>query len=62
MQTQTKISKSTMTIAWVVVFGAMAPLLDSTMINIAINDLVTSFHSNVTTVQWTLQLIYWQLG
>ncbi|KRM06383.1 membrane-bound transporter [Liquorilactobacillus ghanensis DSM 18630] len=54
MQTQTKISKSTMTIAWVVVFGAMAPLLDSTMINIAINDLVTSFHSNITTVQWTV--------
>ncbi|WP_048000707.1 MDR family MFS transporter [Lactiplantibacillus herbarum] len=53
MQTN-KISKSTMTIAWVVVFGAMAPLLDSTMINIAINNLVSSFHSSVTTVQWTV--------
>lgn len=51
---KTKISKSTMTIAWVVVFGAMAPLLDSTMINIAINDLVNSFDTNVTTVQWAV--------
>ncbi|VDG18996.1 MFS transporter [Lactobacillus paracollinoides] [Lactiplantibacillus mudanjiangensis] len=50
----TKISKSTMTIAWVIVFGAMAPLLDSTMMNIAINNLVKSFNSSVTTVQWTI--------
>ena len=54
MQAKAKISKATMTIAWVVVFGAMAPLLDSTMINIAINNLVTSFHSSVTTVQWAV--------
>lgn len=54
MKKQTRIPKSTMIIAWVVVFGAMAPLLDSTMINIAINDLADSFHSNVTTVQWAV--------
>ena len=54
MQNKTQISKATMTVAWVVVFGAMAPLLDSTMINIAINNLVNSFHSSVTTVQWTV--------
>ena len=49
-----QIPKSTIIIAWVVVFGAMAPLLDSTMINIAINKLVNSFNSSVTTVQWTI--------
>ncbi|ANZ66211.1 MDR family MFS transporter [Secundilactobacillus paracollinoides] len=54
MQTKPQISKATMTVAWVVVFGAMAPLLDSTMMNIAINNLVSSFHSSVTTVQWTI--------
>ena len=54
MQSTNKIPKSTIVIALVIVFGAMAPLLDSTMINIAINDLVTSFHSSVTTVQWTV--------
>ena len=50
MQAKAKISKATMTIAWVVVFGAMAPLLDSTMINIAINN------------SGQLQVIYWQRG
>lgn len=54
MQKQTEIPKSVLTIAWVVVFGAMAPLLDSTMMNIAINNLVHSFNSTVTTVQWTI--------
>ena len=49
-----QIPKSTIIIAWVVVFGAMAPLLDSTMINIAINKLVNSFNSSVTTLQWTI--------
>ena len=49
-----KIPKSTLIIAWVIVFGAMAPLLDSTMMNIAINSLVQSLHSSVTTVQWTI--------
>lgn len=54
MQTTQKIPRSTIVIALVIVFGAMAPLLDSTMVNIAINNLVTSFHSSVTTVQWTV--------
>ena len=54
MQTQNKIPNSVLVIAWVVVFGAMAPLLDSTMMNIAINNLVKSFNSSVTTVQWTI--------
>lgn len=51
---KTRIEKSTIVIALVIVFGAMAPLLDSTMINIAINNLVTDLHSTVTTVQWTV--------
>ncbi|GEO67605.1 MDR family MFS transporter [Levilactobacillus spicheri] len=54
MQKQAKISHSVVIVALVIVFGAMAPLLDSTMMNIAINNLVTSLHSTVTTVQWTI--------
>ncbi|GEK60419.1 hypothetical protein LCI01_00550 [Leuconostoc citreum] len=49
-----KIPKSTLIVAWVIVFGAMAPLLDATMMNIAINSLVNDFHNSVTTVQWTI--------
>lgn len=54
MTNETKIPRSDIIVALVVVFGAMAPLLSSTMINIAINELVRSFHTNVTTVQWTV--------
>ncbi|MGV0168161.1 DHA2 family efflux MFS transporter permease subunit [Furfurilactobacillus sp. WILCCON 0119] len=54
MSKETKIPKSTVITALVIVFGAMAPLLDSTMMNIAINNLVKSFNSSVTTVQWTV--------
>ncbi len=49
-----KIPKSTLIVAWVIVFGAMAPLLGATMMNIAINSLVNDFHNSVTTVQWTI--------
>lgn len=31
------IPKSIMNIAWILVFGAIMPILDSTMVNIAIN-------------------------
>lgn len=55
MSTKTpQIPRSVMTIAWILVFGAMAPLLDSTMINIAIHNLVHDLNSSVTTVQWTI--------
>lgn len=49
-----KLPRSVMTVAWVLVLGAMAPLLDSTMINIAIHNLVHDLNSSVTTVQWTI--------
>ncbi|MGR8831266.1 MDR family MFS transporter [Leuconostoc citreum] len=54
MMATVKIPKSTLIVAWVIVFGAMAPLLDATMMNIAINSLVNDFHNSVTTVQWTI--------
>ncbi|ANN48003.1 MFS transporter [Levilactobacillus brevis] len=54
MSKENQLPKSTIVIALVIVFGAMAPLLDSTMMNIALNNLVHSFGSSVTTVQWTV--------
>lgn len=48
------VSKDLMTIAWVLVLGAMAPLLDSTMVNIAIHSLVKDLNSSVAIVQWTI--------
>ncbi|OIM23036.1 MFS transporter, partial [Oenococcus oeni] len=34
--------------------GALAPLLDSTMINIAVHSLVRNLHSSVSTIQWAV--------
>ncbi|GAB6092711.1 MDR family MFS transporter [Furfurilactobacillus curtus] len=49
-----KLSRHTLAVAWILVIGALAPMLDSTMVNIAIHSLTTSFHSTVATVQWTI--------
>lgn len=49
-----KLPKSIINQAWIIVLGAIAPLLDSTMVNIAINDLSRSFSSTLSTVQWVI--------
>ena len=54
MSKQKKLDKSVLAIAWVLVFGAMAPMLDSTMVNIAIHSLSQDLHSSMSTVQWTI--------
>lgn len=53
-ETTNKVPNSIMKVAWILVLGALAPLLDSTMVNIAINNLVKSLNSSVATVQWTV--------
>ncbi|QBO36170.1 DHA2 family efflux MFS transporter permease subunit [Periweissella cryptocerci] len=55
--TQTKqaaIPKPLLTIAWILVLGSMAPMLDSTMVNIAVNTLSVDFHTKLAVVQWTI--------
>ncbi|GEK28759.1 MDR family MFS transporter [Furfurilactobacillus siliginis] len=55
MQTKTnKIPARTLLIAWILVIGALAPMLDSTMVNIALHTLTSNFHSSVATTQWTI--------
>ncbi|MFK4085346.1 MDR family MFS transporter [Kribbella sp. NPDC020789] len=39
-------------LAAVLVLGALAPLLDSTIVNVAIHTVGTALHTNVATVQW----------
>lgn len=48
----TQLSKSTMTAAWAIALGAIAPMLDSTMINIAIKQLNQTFGTTLDSVQW----------
>ncbi|WDF81704.1 MDR family MFS transporter [Lacticaseibacillus pabuli] len=40
--------------AWIIVLGAIAPMLDSTMVNIALNKLSADFHQPLSSVQWVV--------
>lgn len=48
------IPKKIMSIAWVLVLGAIMPLLDSTMVNIAIKHLSSDFNIGLDLVQWII--------
>ncbi|WP_282802319.1 DHA2 family efflux MFS transporter permease subunit [Secundilactobacillus kimchicus] len=41
-------------IGWVLVLGAFAPMLDSTMVNIAVNQLSHEFNTDLSQVQWVV--------
>ncbi|OQM46842.1 MFS transporter [Anoxybacillus sp. UARK-01] len=49
-----KLPKELVNIALLLVLGAIAPMLDSTMVNIAVNDLEKDFHSSLDTIQWVV--------
>lgn len=54
---QTKLApipRELISIAWILVLGSMAPMLDSTMVNIAVNQLAIGFHTPLGTVQWAV--------
>lgn len=48
------IPKSIMNIAWVLVLGAIMPLLDSTMVNIAVRHLGNDFSIGLDLIQWVI--------
>ncbi|MCU5746865.1 DHA2 family efflux MFS transporter permease subunit [Staphylococcus sp. SQ8-PEA] len=48
----THIPRQTMLAAWAIAFAAIAPMLDSTMINIAVNQLTRTFNTQLSTIQW----------
>lgn len=48
------IPKSIMNVAWILVLGAIMPMLDSTMVNIAINHLSKDFSTGLDTIQWVI--------
>ncbi|MDF2722534.1 MAG: multidrug transporter [Paenibacillus sp.] len=49
-----KIDRQILTVALILVFGAIASQLDSTMINVAIDKLASDLHSTVTAIQWVV--------
>ena len=48
------IPKEVMNIAWILVLGAIMPLLDSTMVNIAIKHLSNDFSIGLDSIQWVI--------
>ncbi|WP_379138752.1 MDR family MFS transporter [Paenibacillus sp. sgz500958] len=49
-----KIDPGILKIALILVFGAIASQLDSTMVNVSINTLASDLHSTVTAMQWVI--------
>ncbi|WP_207668556.1 MDR family MFS transporter [Periweissella cryptocerci] len=48
------IPKNIVNTAWLLVLGAIMPMLDSTMVNIAINHLGRDFHTGLDSIQWVV--------
>ncbi|THF75729.1 MDR family MFS transporter [Cohnella fermenti] len=49
-----KIDRQILKVALILIFGAVASQLDSTMINVAIDTLAFDLHSTVATIQWVI--------
>ena len=47
-----QVSREIMIVAWAIALGAIAPMLDSTMINIAIKQLNNTFNTTIEITQW----------
>ena len=48
----TQISRELLLVASVVVLGAVMSILDTTVVNVAINTLAARFHTTLPTIQW----------
>ncbi|GGH80754.1 EmrB/QacA subfamily drug resistance transporter [Pullulanibacillus pueri] len=49
-----EIPKEVLMAAWAIALGAIAPMLDSTMVNIAIHQLSKDFNTTLDTIQWSI--------
>lgn len=61
-QTVSKTHSSVVKIAIILVLGAIAPMLDTTMTNVAINTIMKELHSSVNMVQWVTTSYILALG
>ncbi|BEV40873.1 MDR family MFS transporter [Bacillus subtilis] len=48
------LSKEILSAAWAIALGAIAPMLDSTMVNISIDKLNKDFSTTLDTIQWSI--------
>lgn len=54
MTQSNKLPKEVLSAAWAIALGAIAPMLDSTMVNIAIDQLTKNFHTTLSIIQWAI--------
>ena len=50
----TELDRATLIVAGVVLLGAVMSILDTTVVNVAIDRLAVDFHSSLTTIQWVV--------
>src|ERR1700678_2867440 len=48
------LDRDTLVVAGGVILGAIMTILDTTVVNVAIDHLATAFHSSLTTIQWVV--------
>src|ERR1700745_1601042 len=48
------LDRETLIVAGVVMLGAVISILDTTVVNVAIDHLAVAFHSSLTTIQWVI--------
>jgi MFS family permease len=48
------LDRETLIVAGVVLLGAVMSILDTTVVNVAIDHLAVAFHSSLTTIQWVI--------
>src|SRR3979411_506820 len=48
------LDRAPLIVAGVVLLGAIMSILDTTVVNVAIDHLATAFHSSLTTIQWVI--------
>ncbi len=48
------LDRETLIVAGVVMLGAIMSILDTTVVNVAIDHLAIAFHSSLTTIQWVI--------
>jgi EmrB/QacA subfamily drug resistance transporter len=51
---QEGLDRETLIVAGVVLLGAIMSILDTTVVNVAIDHLAVAFHSSLTTIQWVI--------
>jgi EmrB/QacA subfamily drug resistance transporter len=54
MATTEKLDCATLSVASVVLLGATMSILDTTAVNVAVNDIALDLHSNLSTIQWVV--------